>query len=133
MKRFLFIPVVGLAIMLLASIAAASPPDSKNFVSPLRGDEEVPPRDTHARGVAIFHLDAGEGELSYKLVVANIENVFAAHIHCAAAGVVGDVGVTLFVGAAAASASHRVTIDENPREDGGAEWTDQLEHALHQP
>jgi hypothetical protein len=25
-----------------------------------------------------------------------------------------------------------VAIDENAREDGGAEWTDQLEHALHQ-
>lgn len=32
------------------------------------------------------------------LTVANIENVFAAHIHCGAAGVAGPVGVTLFMG-----------------------------------
>ena len=36
--------------------------------------------------------------LDYKVNVANIENVFAAHIHCGAAGVNGPVGVTLFVG-----------------------------------
>ncbi len=38
-------------------------------------------------------------ELSYKVNVANIENVFAAHIHCGAVGVNGPVGVTLFTGA----------------------------------
>lgn len=32
------------------------------------------------------------------MVVANIENVVAAHIHCAEAGVNGSVGVTLFSG-----------------------------------
>jgi hypothetical protein len=36
--------------------------------------------------------------MDYKLIVANIENVVASHIHCAASGVNGPVGVTLFSG-----------------------------------
>jgi hypothetical protein len=38
-------------------------------------------------------------ELRFKLIVANIENVFAAHIHCGSPGMNGPVGVTLFMGA----------------------------------
>ena len=34
------------------------------------------------------------------MIVANIQNVVAAHIHCGAVGVSGPVGVTLFAGAA---------------------------------
>jgi hypothetical protein len=48
---------------------------------PLSGRDEVPARDTRARGTAIFHLSADGLELQYKLIVANIENVVAAHIH----------------------------------------------------
>jgi hypothetical protein len=36
--------------------------------------------------------------LQFRLVVENINNVRAAHIHCAPAGVNGPVGVTLFSG-----------------------------------
>jgi CHRD domain len=36
--------------------------------------------------------------------VSDIENVFAAHIHCGAVGVNGPVGVTLFSGAPAGGA-----------------------------
>ena len=56
---------------------------------------------TNARGVATFMLSKDGTELSYKLNVANIENVFAAHIHCGAVGANGPVGVTLFAGALA--------------------------------
>jgi hypothetical protein len=52
-----------------------------NFVAPLSGDQEVPPADTRARGNAIFQLSKDGTELSYKLIVANIENVTQAHIH----------------------------------------------------
>ena len=61
----------------------------------------MPPRDTGARGVAIFRLSADGSELGFRLVVANIENVFAAHIHCGAVSVNGPVGVTLFAEATA--------------------------------
>jgi CHRD domain len=67
-------------------------------VAPLSGDEEVPARDTQAVGVATFKLSDDGAALEFKLNVANIENVVAAHIHCGAVGVNGPIGVTLFMG-----------------------------------
>jgi hypothetical protein len=37
-------------------------------------------------------------QLGYVIVVAKIDNVVAAHVHCGAPGVNGPVGVTLFSG-----------------------------------
>jgi hypothetical protein len=99
MKKYL-IPVL-VASLLLLTVGLAFASESKNFVSPLSGAEEVPVRDTKARGNAIFHLSSDGSALSYKLIVANIHNVFAAHIHCAPAGQNGPVGVTLFMGSPA--------------------------------
>ncbi len=70
-------------------------PDSKNFVAHCVGDEEVPARATHAQGQAIFHLSKDGAELAYTLIVANIENVVASHIHIAPAGVNGPIVVFL--------------------------------------
>lgn len=69
-----------------------------NWVAVLSGGEEVPSRDTNARGLAVFHLSKDGSQLSFKLIIANIENAFAAHIHCGARGENRPVGVTLFVG-----------------------------------
>ena len=102
MMKKISIPMMVLALLLVtAGLAFANPPESKNFVSPLSGAEEVPVRETNARGNAIFHLSSDGSALSYKLIVANIHNTFAAHIHCGSAGVNGPVGVTLFLGAPA--------------------------------
>ena len=98
MKTLYLLSVVVLSSLLAVSTAFAVPPDSKNFVAPLSGGEEVPARDTNARGNTIFQLNPEGTELSYKLIVANIENVFGAHIHCGAEGVAAPVGVTLFAG-----------------------------------
>ena len=90
--------VVGmLALGLLAVAPAARAGD--NFVATLSGGQEVPARDTQARGVATFKLNGDGTALRFKLNVANIDNVVAAHIHCGAVGVNGPVGVTLFMGA----------------------------------
>ena len=71
-----------------------------NFGTPLSAAEEVMPagvvNDSNARGNAIFHLNAEGTELSYKLIVANISNVFQAHIHRAATGVNGGIVVWLY-------------------------------------
>ena len=100
MKKIKIVPVLIVLIMLVTtSLVYASPAASQNFVAPLSGREEVPARDTDARGVATFKLSQDGTELSYKLIVANIENVVAAHIHCGIVGVNGPVGVTLFHGA----------------------------------
>lgn len=67
--------------------ALADPPASKNFVAHLSGDEEVPVRETLAQGQAIFHLSDDGNTLSYKLIVANIDNLVASHIHLGPFGV----------------------------------------------
>jgi hypothetical protein len=101
MKKIKMLPVVLIVVtaLVIASVAYASPASSQNFAAPLSGGEEVPARDTNARGVATFKLNSDGTGLDYKVNVANIENVFAAHIHCGAVGVSGPVGVTLFMGA----------------------------------
>ena len=93
---------VGLCALVVAmlGVGTASPGENRNFVVALSGGDEVPPRDTHARGVAIFHLSHDGTELAFKLIVANIENVVGAHIHLAPAGVNGPIVVPLFSGAA---------------------------------
>jgi hypothetical protein len=97
------IMLVGmLALGLLAVAPAAVAGD--NFVATLSGGQEVPARDTQARGVATFKLREGGTALAFKVNVANIDNVFAAHIHCGAVGVNGPVGVTLFMGSPAGGA-----------------------------
>ncbi len=94
MRRSLFAALsLGVAVVALAPAAAAG----DNFAAaPMAGDEEVPAVDTRATGVATFKLR--DERLVFKVNVANIEDVFAAHIHCGAVGVNGPVGVTLFSG-----------------------------------
>jgi hypothetical protein len=91
--------VVMLALGLLAVAPSAVAGD--NFVATLSGGQEVPARDTQARGVATFKLREDGTALAFKVNVANIDNVFAAHIHCGPVGVNGPVGVTLFMGSPA--------------------------------
>jgi hypothetical protein len=67
-----------------------------NFRTHLTGNEEVPPVDTRAQGQAIFQLSKDGTELSFKLIVANIQNVTQAHIHLGAFGVNGPVVVWLY-------------------------------------
>lgn len=65
------------------------------WMAKLRGTFETPPRDTPARGVALFSLE--DGKVNYVILVARISNVIMAHIHCGAPGVAGPVGVTLLM------------------------------------
>jgi hypothetical protein len=67
-----------------------------NFRAHLSGDQEVPPADTRATGQAVFQLSKDGTALSYRLIVANIQNVTMAHIHLAPAGVNGPVVVWLY-------------------------------------
>ena len=89
--------IVFLLIALFVAVGAVGAQPS-NFRAHLVGAEENPPVDTTATGQAIFQFNASGSSLRYKLIVANIENVFAAHIHCGAVGQNGPVGVTLFGG-----------------------------------
>ena len=79
-----------------ATLAAAAAEAPRNFVTSLSGSEEVPGNDSRARGVATFQLSADGTELSYRLIVANIQNVNQAHIHLAPAGANGGVVLWLY-------------------------------------
>ncbi|MFZ5654398.1 MAG: CHRD domain-containing protein [Pseudomonadota bacterium] len=68
-----------------------------NFVAHCNGDAEVPPVDTAGQCQAVFKVRGDT--LDYLLVVANVREVVAAHIHCAPEGVDGPIGVTLYGGA----------------------------------
>lgn len=67
-----------------------------NLRTHLRGDEEVPARDTAAQGQAIFQVNEDGTAIGYKLIVANIENVTQAHIHLAPAGSNGGIVAWLY-------------------------------------
>lgn len=69
---------------------------ARTFSADLAGDEEVPARVTDAGGVAVFAVNATETKMKYRLIVDNINNVSAAHIHIAGVGTNGEVVVTLF-------------------------------------
>jgi hypothetical protein len=120
------IVLVGmLALGLLAVAPSAVAGD--NFVATLSGDQEVPARDTQAVGVATFKLREDGTALRFKVNVANIDNVFAAHIHCGAVGVNGPVGVTLFMGAPASGPVNGTLAEGTitaPDPGNGCGWTD---------
>jgi len=102
MKRF-SVALVLMTVVLLATagVAAAA---TRNFRTHLSGDNEVPPSGvviaTLAQGQAIFNLSPDGQEMHYKLIVANINNVFMAHIHRGAPGTNGPVVVWLYPGTA---------------------------------
>jgi CHRD domain len=96
-RTILLVGMLALGLLALAPSALAD----GNFVATLSGDQEVPARDTQAVGVAKFKLREDGAALAFKVNVANIDNVVAAHIHCGAVGVNGPIGVTLFMGSPA--------------------------------
>ena len=88
------------AVLTLATaitiFAWAGPAAAQGFVAHLTGENEVPAVDTPAVGNATVIVTPRR--VLHALSVANIEDVVAAHIHCAPEGVNGPVGITLFSG-----------------------------------
>jgi hypothetical protein len=126
MKRFgAVMMVTAIAAIGLTTPVGAEDGGQRNFVAPLSGGEEVPPVDTQATGVAKFQLSKDGSQLTYKINVANIEGVVAAHIHCAPAGVNGPVGVTLFAGSPAGAVQGTLVqgVITAPDPANGCGWT----------
>ena len=69
---------------------------SGNFGAHLSGAEETPPKPTQAQGQAIFRLSEDGTELSYQIIVADIENATMSHIHLGAPGVAGPPVLWLY-------------------------------------
>jgi hypothetical protein len=70
------------------------------FGTPLSAAEEVMPagvvNESRARGNAVFQLSRNAETMSFRLIVANIENVTMAHIHLGASGANGPPIVWLY-------------------------------------
>lgn len=96
MSRRLTVLLAVLAMLFALAPAAGAGNGNENFFADLSGSNEVPPRDTEAFGKAFVRVRHGE-QLSFKLIVNDIENVFAAHIHCGPPDMNGPVGVTLYM------------------------------------
>jgi hypothetical protein len=101
--RRLLVLLAALTLFVLGGLPAQGVGADRAFVATLSGDNEVPPNDSKARGSARFVESADGSEMDFTLAVGNIDNVFAAHIHCAPPGVNGPIGVTLFMGSGAGS------------------------------
>jgi hypothetical protein len=94
--RKLRVFLLGLLIAVFGTGVAAAL-ESFNFNSPMDGAQEAPiPRDTPARGNAVYELNRDGTAIRYKLIVANIENVFMAHIHQGTPGNAGPIVVWLY-------------------------------------
>ncbi|HEX9898895.1 MAG TPA: CHRD domain-containing protein, partial [Candidatus Methylomirabilis sp.] len=82
-------------VALLPGGEPATPPTG-NFVAHCTGGQEVPPVVTPGQGQAKFQFSADGSELSYRLLVTNLEDIVAAHIHIAPAGENGPVVAFLY-------------------------------------
>jgi hypothetical protein len=93
-------PTAPLSVPVFSESDRSPNANGGNFGTPLSANEEVMPagvvNESRARGNAIFQLNAAGTELSYQLIVANIENVFQAHIHRGPVGVNGPIVAWLY-------------------------------------
>jgi hypothetical protein len=83
-------------VLVVLGFTAPASASNGAFVAPMSGAQEVEPVDTNARGLAVFHLSKDGTELSFRVNVANIENVTMAHIHVGERGVNGPPVVWLY-------------------------------------
>jgi hypothetical protein len=66
-----------------------------NFQAHLNGSANVPPVSTSAQGEAVFQVNS-DSTIHYQLIVSNIEDINASHLHLGAAGVNGSPVVWLY-------------------------------------
>ncbi|WP_404386593.1 CHRD domain-containing protein [Knoellia locipacati] len=90
--------LVSFALVLGASALSVQPASAADdrWTAHLSAAQEVPPNASLAQGQLILSLSDDGTALDYRLVVANIDNLVAAHIHLAPAGVNGPVVAFLF-------------------------------------
>src|SRR2546428_2992416 len=99
-KRIIGLTLLAMALVTAAfalTVARADDESGLHWNAVLAGINERPaPRDTSARGVAIFQLSADGESIHYKVIAANINNVIMAHIHLGDANTAGPVIVWLY-------------------------------------
>jgi hypothetical protein len=82
--------IVGITSWLTNSVVA----QEQKFVATLSGQEEVPPTNSQATGMAEFTVTGENAE--YSVNASNIQGVTAGHIHSGGQGENGPIVVTLF-------------------------------------
>lgn len=95
MKKITLMLIAMLTTMLSVSVLFAA---EKTLKADLSGSNEVPSVKTKAKGEAKFTLSDDGKKMSYTLVLRDIENPTAAHIHLGEAGKNGAPVATLFSG-----------------------------------
>jgi hypothetical protein len=88
--------VLFTVVALTAAVATAAFADNQIYTAHLTGGSEVPSNLSPAQGQAIFWPNKDGTAIRYKLIAANIDNIFMAHIHNAPAGVNGPIVVWLY-------------------------------------
>lgn len=66
------------------------------FNTTLSGKNTVPVQDTHAVGQAIVTISKDETKIHYKIITANIDDIFASHFHLAPVGENGGIVAPLY-------------------------------------
>ena len=80
----------GVALAICAAGAAyAQQQGGRPIEVTMTGAAEVPKGDPDGTGTASFRINPGQGQICYKLTVANIATATAAHIHKGAVGAAG--------------------------------------------
>ena len=90
----------ALVVGALAATTVVASADGSHFVAPLKAGEEVqtPAVISDAAGVSTLTVARDGDSLSYRLIVANIDEVLFSHIHCGPTGVNGPVVAFLYPG-----------------------------------
>lgn len=99
-RRVALIAGLSLIVATMAATVATALPQVMNMTTHMSTAEEVPVPNfddiaRNPQGTTVLKLD-NHGNLTYRLNVANIENVLMAHIHLGQAGETGDVVVWLY-------------------------------------
>lgn len=81
--------VVEPATLMIPVYSLAASHANGHFGTHMTGAQETPARPSLAQGQLVLQLNADGTALSYKLLVANIDDVTQAHIHLGALGVAG--------------------------------------------
>jgi len=92
---------IGLAVAAMLTLITAPAFAKTTFNTHLTGKDEVPTRETHATGQAMFTLSSDGTTLQYKINVSNIENVVSVRMGNAPVGETGPDVAVLFGPAAA--------------------------------
>jgi CHRD domain len=92
----MFAVVVAGVLLLTLSVGSVGAVGGRPFTTQLLGANEVPiTGDPDATGTAHIWVNQGQGSVCWSIEVANVDDIFAAHIHLAPAGVPGPVVVPL--------------------------------------